>query len=273
MLAEYPGLPRAWSGEHVHRRAFDGPVAVVGDIHGSAELLEVLLGNLASRAVVVVGDVGDRGPDTRGVIERLIARDAIGVMGNHDLWLAGWAAGEGFDRLALSGAMGGRATLASYGVTPEEAEQGCPIPEAHAAWLLGLHIAIDLEVQGTRYWVTHAGLPSDRPFEGLTLDQIVPWLAVHHPTDLMWRANPPDLMVPVGRPIVMGHASRSEPLDTEEVIAIDTGAGRPGGRLTALLLPERRFLSVSAGPSNSKEEPAAWVPRDPEAGLDDEFEP
>ena len=44
----------------------------------------------------------------------------------------------------------------------------------------------------------------------------------------------------------MGHAPRDEPLDTGDVIAIDTGAGTRdgGGRLTALLLPERKFVTV-----------------------------
>jgi hypothetical protein len=52
-------------------------------------------------------------------------------------------------------------------------------------------------------------------------------------------------MLPVDRPIVMGHRQVREPLDTGEVIAIDTGAGEPDGRLTALLLPERRFLTLA----------------------------
>ncbi|MCB9686010.1 MAG: fructose-bisphosphatase class III [Alphaproteobacteria bacterium] len=245
MNLEYPGLPEGWTGDTVHRLRSDRPVAVIGDIHGSATLLDELLRRLHGRAVIVVGDVGDRGPDTRGVVERLVAADAVGVMGNHDLWLATWAAGEGLDPLALSGAMGGRATLASYATTPEQASERCDMPAAHRRWLLGLHVVIDLDVAGERYWVVHAGIPSDREFEGIELDQVVPWLAEHHAPDLMWRANDPEAMLPVGRPIIMGHQPRPEPLDTGDVIAIDTGAGKPSmGRLTALLLPERKFITV-----------------------------
>lgn len=242
----YPGLPARWRGESVHRVQFERSVAVIGDIHGRSDLLRRLVARLGSRPIIVVGDVGDRGPDTRGVIDLLVERGALGVMGNHDLWLASWAAGEGFDRLALSPHMGGRATLTSYAVHEADADSSheC-VPRAHADWLLGLHVVLDLAVQGVPYWVIHAGIPSDASFDGLRLEEVVPWLARERPTDLLWRANDPDAMVPVGRTIIMGHRPRSEPLDSGDVLAIDTGAGRAqGGRLTAVLLPERQFVTV-----------------------------
>lgn len=137
-----------------------GPVAVIGDIHGQRDLLDALLARLGDMPIISVGDVCDRGPDTRGVVDSLVARQALGVFGNHDLWLAAWAAGEGFDRLALG--IGGAATLASYGVTPDQApSRSGAVPAAHRDWLLGLAIAIDLTVAGTRWWVVHAGIPSD----------------------------------------------------------------------------------------------------------------
>lgn len=60
-----------------------------------------------------------------------------------------------------------------------------------------------------------------------------------HAHDLLWGANDPEAMLPLDRPVIMGHQPRQAPLDTSEVIAIDTGAGTlEGGRLTAVLLPE-----------------------------------
>jgi hypothetical protein len=51
----------------------------------------------------------------------------------------------------------------------------------------------------------------------------------------------------VDRPVIMGHQLLAQPLLASHVLAIDTGAGTKGdGRLTALLLPERRTLSVPA---------------------------
>ena len=94
----------------------DGPVAVVGDIHGCADALDALLDKLGEMPVIVLGDLGDRGPGTRAVIDLLARRGAAGVRGNHDDWLIAWARGEGFDSFALHPVMGGRATLDSYGI-------------------------------------------------------------------------------------------------------------------------------------------------------------
>lgn len=105
-------------------------------------------------------------------------------------------------------------------------------------------MTIDLTVAGTRWWVVHAGIPADIDFAGVTLDEVVPTLARQRTADLLWRGNDPDGMVPLGRPLIMGHQPHRAPLDTGDVIAIDTGAGKPGGRLTAVVLPDRRFVTV-----------------------------
>ncbi len=243
MNLDYPGLPRAWRGEHVRAVTLAGPVAVIGDIHGRLDLLDALLARLGDMPILSVGDFCDRGPDTRGVVGRLVERGALGVFGNHDVWLAAWAAGEGFDRLALG--IGGAATLASYGVTPDEAtSRSDAVPAVHRDWLLGLAVAIDLTVDGTRWWVVHAGIPAAIEFGGMSIDEVVPTLARERTADLLWRANDPDGMVPLGRPLIMGHQPRRAPLDTGDLIAIDTGSGKPGGRLTAVVLPDRRFVTV-----------------------------
>lgn len=77
----------------------DGPMVVIGDLHGASRLLDRLLARLAAAVpdladhwVVFAGDFPDRGPDTRRVLDAVLGlRDRHGrvtaVMGNHDLAL------------------------------------------------------------------------------------------------------------------------------------------------------------------------------------------
>ena len=73
----------------------DGPLDIIGDVHGELAALERLLGHLRLRAkgehrhLVFVGDLVDRGPDSPGVV-RLVAQlvaegRASCVLGNHEL--------------------------------------------------------------------------------------------------------------------------------------------------------------------------------------------
>jgi hypothetical protein len=79
-------------------RLFDGPIDVIGDVHGERAALEHLLvklgyddhGNHAEgRKVVFVGDLVDRGPDSPGVLRAVMrmvhAGNAQCVVGNHEL--------------------------------------------------------------------------------------------------------------------------------------------------------------------------------------------
>jgi hypothetical protein len=75
-----------------------GPLDIVGDIHGEAEALEHLLGHLGydalgrhpqGRRLVFVGDFCDRGPDSPGVLARVVpmleSGHALAVLGNHEI--------------------------------------------------------------------------------------------------------------------------------------------------------------------------------------------
>ena len=101
----------------------DGPLDVIGDVHGELEALLALLHRLgvnverrtAARPVVFVGDLVDRGPDSIGVVDvfaRLAdAGLAYAVAGNHELNLLaddrkegnGWYWGDTTDAAQLSG--------------------------------------------------------------------------------------------------------------------------------------------------------------------------
>lgn len=226
-----------------HHRA--AQAAVIGDIHGDARALRALLEKIGERRdVIVVGDLCDRGPDTRGVLDLLRARRARGVFGNHDQVFMHWLAGGELDRDWLRPHMGGAATLASYGIDPDAPERA-RVPAEHREFLESLALVLDLEVAGEPYWVIHAGIPTGRSMRGVAFDDLVPHVVREHPQDLLWGANDPESAVPVGRPVIMGHVCVRRPIVNDDVIAIDTGCATvKDGKLTAVLLPERTLISV-----------------------------
>jgi hypothetical protein len=75
----------------------DGPLDIVGDVHGEIEPLRALLkrlgygpnGHSEGRQLVFVGDLTDRGPDSPGVVRLVADLIAAGhaqcVLGNHEL--------------------------------------------------------------------------------------------------------------------------------------------------------------------------------------------
>jgi hypothetical protein len=80
------------------RPLFDGPLDIVGDVHGEIETLHTLLRQLGyspdgahpeGRRLVFVGDLVDRGPDSPAAIQlvrRLVEEErAQCVLGNHEL--------------------------------------------------------------------------------------------------------------------------------------------------------------------------------------------
>jgi serine/threonine protein phosphatase 1 len=104
-------------------------VYAVGDVHGRADLLAQLFSEIdadlkahpAPRAIhVFLGDYIDRGPDSRQVLDLLVARsqshETIFLKGNHEVLLEEffWKP-EGF---ATCRDVGGVDTLLSYGIRP-----------------------------------------------------------------------------------------------------------------------------------------------------------
>lgn len=71
----------------------DGPLAIIGDVHGELDALEALLAHIEdhapTRGLVFVGDLIDRGPNSPGVLRRVRALVDAGraqlVLGNHEL--------------------------------------------------------------------------------------------------------------------------------------------------------------------------------------------
>ena len=229
-------------------------VYAVGDIHGRLDLLEELLATIAAddRArgagaetqYIFLGDLIDRGPDSRGVVERLLAfstedRNVRFLMGNHEQVFLRAMAGD-LRALRFLIRIGGRETLLSYGITEEDyraldfdelaARAAEQVPAEHLAFLRGFEDRIALG----DYLFVHAGL---RP--GVALEE-------QAQSDLYWIR---DEFLSHGEsfgPIVVHGHSISEEIDVRSNrIGIDTGAFA-SGRLTAIGLEggERWFLST-----------------------------
>lgn len=97
-----------------------GRLLAIGDIHGCHIAFDTLLEHLSilpTDTVVVLGDVIDRGPGTRQVIDRLLELRQqcrlVFLMGNHEEMFLGSLAVEGVRESWLG--FGGWETLQSYG--------------------------------------------------------------------------------------------------------------------------------------------------------------
>lgn len=230
------------------RRAAPRPAApegariyAIGDVHGMRRELDVLLDRIvaddagrgdATRTIVFLGDLIDRGPDSAGVVERcrtlqLDGFDVRFLLGNHEEVLLSALDGDR-DALRLFSRIGGRETMRSYGISDERYDQldfdelavvlRDTIPESHRAFLAQ---ARDQIILGD-YAFVHAGI---RP--GVAL-------ADQQPQDLRWiRKLFLDYVKPHEKVIVHGHTVTDEPELLANRIGIDTGAYR-NGVLTAL---------------------------------------
>lgn len=220
---------------------------VLGDIHGRRDLLEDMVGRVCADLVarphprarlICLGDYIDRGPDSRGVIETLIALEASELptdflLGNHDSYIAHYLEDpDWFDRTYhwLHSAMGGAATLASYGV-PDATETdpratrdafAAAFPDAHRDFIA----RCALWRQIGDYVFVHAGLRPRVPLEDQTRD------------DCIWIREPfLSSTDDFGFVVVHGHTIVPEVQRRPNRIAIDTGVAK-GGPLTCLVLED-----------------------------------
>jgi serine/threonine protein phosphatase 1 len=139
-----------------------GRILAIGDIHGCLPALETVLEGLAPQpddTIVTLGDYVDRGPDSRGVIERLLAvgRECrlVPLMGNHDEMMI--AICNGINDLLFEWLFyGGDATVRSYdGAVPGG------VPPEHIAFLKGCRNVFELD----RWFFVHGYYVPDLPLD------------------------------------------------------------------------------------------------------------
>lgn len=197
---------------------------VIGDIHGCLDEVQDLLRAVrASKEdrLISVGDLIGKGPDSGGVVDwAMSAPNLECVLGNHEM------------RYVEAAARGEKPSSKPYDA--ETLRQLGYRYGVFTHWLRRLPLTID---EGS-WMVVHAGLDPRMPLaaqtaESLTtlrrLEDLTPWYESY--------LDP--------RLVVFGHWVRREPVVRPNAIGVDTGCVY-GGKLSALLLPERRVVSVPA---------------------------
>ncbi|MGW5772624.1 polynucleotide kinase-phosphatase [Streptomyces longwoodensis] len=224
-----------------------GPFDIIGDIHGCASELEALLGKLGyvdgvhpgGRTAVFVGDLVDRGPDSPGVLRRVMAMvksgNALCVPGNHE---------NKYGRH-----LKGRKVQHTHGLAETVAQMAGESEEFVAEVRefidsLVSHYVLD----GGRLVVCHAGLPEK--YHGRTSGRVRSHALYGETT-----GETDEFGLPVRYPwaedyrgraaVVYGHTPVPEATWLNNTICLDTGAVF-GGKLTALRWPERELVDVPA---------------------------
>lgn len=202
----------------------------IGDIHGCDTALERMIAEIAPTPddeIVVLGDVVDRGPDSRRCIDLLLELQQrcrlVFIKGNHeDMMLDALNYGEWAGSWLV---YGGRETLDSYG---GEAKQ---ISENHREFL---ESGLDCYETDSTIFV-HANLEPGVPIRR----QSVAWLRWNH---LTGREQPR----PSGKIVVCGHTRlvSGVPATLPGWICIDTAACA-GGWLTCLDVDTLQVLQTS----------------------------
>jgi serine/threonine protein phosphatase 1 len=207
-----------------------GRTLAIGDIHGCQLALRKLLEQIQPTAednVVLLGDVVDRGPATREVIEQILDLQnkcrLIFIMGNHEeMMLSALAGGEWANSWP---SYGGIATVASYGGDEKQ------IPAEHLEFLR----------TGLDYWENESAV-----FVHANLEPRVP-LEQQHPEWLRWtHLSGFERPLPSGKQVICGHTPQKSgnPLVLSDWVCIDTFACG-GGWLTCLDPATDEFIQTN----------------------------
>lgn len=209
---------------------------VFGDVHGCLDELTDLL--RAARVtdddlLVSVGDLISKGPDSRGVMDWARSRPNLRiVLGNHELrFLTAWRAGRKPAEKEYDAE-----TVAQLGAKFDEDMaflSGRPyfldLPEA-----LVVHGGFDPRLGGPERFAPEV-LANLRKLEDET-----PWYERYS----------------AEKPVVFGHWVHRAPIVRPNAIGLDTGCVF-GGSLTAVILPERRLVSVAA--RKAYKQRSSWI--------------
>ena len=229
-------------------------VYAIGDIHGRHDLLIRLLEKIADddaergeikSEIIFLGDLVDRGPDSRCVIETAIALkekrgDVRFLMGNHEEVFLAAASGD-VKKSRFFNRIGGKETILSYDISLKdymeldhaELAEHMPklIPQEHIDFVS----AFEDQIIIGDYVFVHAGIRPGTP------------LSEQKPSDLRWIRE--EFLAEKNafeKVVIYGHTISDEVVEKGNRIGIDTGAYYTD-QLTAIGLEggERWYLNTA----------------------------
>lgn len=207
-------------------------VIAIGDVHGCAKALRALVESIRPQTddtLIVLGDCIDRGPDSRSVIDELLAlRDkchVVALLGNHEEMMLNFLDGKQQPDNWLD--FGGVATVRSYS---SKSDPGDIVPE-HVEYIRSWGDFYET----SSHFFAHANYEPDRR------------LAEQHWQTMRWQSL--KIWTPgphvSGKTAVVGHTSLKdgEVLDLGHLVCIDTYCWGSGW-LTALDTTTSQFWQV-----------------------------
>lgn len=217
-------------------------VYAIGDIHGRTDLLTLQLAQieadaslyLCARSIIVfLGDYIDRGPDSRGTIDLLLAcarlREVVFLKGNHETFIRRFL--DVPESLSDWRSLGGLETLVSYGLRPSLSQRSgdhkrlsqellAALPPQH----LSFFDSLPLSFTCGDFFFVHAGIRPEIALRKQTEDDLL-WIR----EDFLHHGSPFEKFV------VHGHTPVNEPDVRSNRVNIDTGAFATG-RLSCVMI-------------------------------------
>ncbi len=264
----------------------DVEIFAVGDIHGRTDLFHALLDEAAKeprrrekRAIVFLGDLVDRGPESLGVIdlaigagERIEASETIALLGNHEAMMrlaldpkAPWeVAIDAFEAWLRNGGVATVREFAAFELPPSDPEElltvlRLALPERVRDWLassrshwrsgdvLFVHAGVNPHVDLEAFLAT----PWDTPLS--TLDEDRHWAWVRWP----FLEHSPGREGFSGLFVVHGHTPNDGKVNAshEDQIArfrlnLDAGSGVTGRAKLAVFRGNEARVVTAVGPTN-----------------------
>lgn len=204
-----------------------GRTIAITDIHGEKAKLDSVLEKLEicpDDTIIFLGDYIDRGPDSRGVVDRIIQMseicNCVYLKGSHEYAYLKAREGEEYYKY-LFWNYGGVQTVESYGSFEN-------IYNVHGEFFESLRPYYETE----NFFFIHAGLRPGVPFENQAEEDFY----YIRGEFIYSKTNMP-------KKIIFGHTDFEKPLVQADKICIDTGCGKyPNAHLTAIICDTEEFV-------------------------------